>query len=123
MKGVAVFYLDFLKRGVEPGDTITGSFIDHMLPHMMEQYAEKSAKGGEHSDKDAGKKEQFERNYDQSMVSHLLNGIFPTMRLLAWLEKLQLGPVPFSDLEKQIYILSYLMHDVDKIEGLRDLET
>src|SRR6185312_3705422 len=52
-----------------------------------------------------------------------LNGIFPTMRLLAWLEKLQLGPVPFADVEKQIYILSYLMHDVDKIEDLRGIET
>lgn len=118
-----MFYLDFLKRGVETEDTVTGSFIDHMLPHMMEAYAEKSAKGGDHREKDQERREKFERNYDQSMVSHLMNGIFPTMRLLAYLERLQLGPAPFSGLEKQIYILSYLMHDVDKIEGLRCLET
>lgn len=118
-----MFYLNFLKRGVETGDRVTGAFIDHMLPHMMKNYAEKSAKGGEHKDKEEERRERFERNYDQSMVSHLLNGIFPTMRLLTWLEKLQLGPAPFSDLEKQIYILSYLMHDVDKIEDLRNIDT
>lgn len=118
-----MFYLDFLKRGVEIGDTVTGAFINHMLPPMMENYAENSAKGGDHRDKIKERREQFEKNYDQSMVSHLLNGIFPTMRLLAWLEKIQVGPIPFSDLEKQIYILSYLMHDVDKIEDLRNVDT
>lgn len=118
-----MFYLDFLKRGVEPGDTVTGSFIDQMLLHMMEAYVEKSAKGGEHHDKDKDRREKFEKNSDQSMVSHLLNGIFPTMRLLSWLEMMQLGPAPFSEVEKQIYILSYLMHDVDKIEDLYGLNT
>ncbi|HEU5374790.1 MAG TPA: type I-D CRISPR-associated protein Cas10d/Csc3 [Ktedonobacteraceae bacterium] len=118
-----MFYLEFLKRGVEPGDTVTRSFIDQMLLHMMEAYAEKSAKGGEHHDETEQRRENFEKNVDQSMVSHLLNGIFPTMRLLNWLEMLQLGPEPFSEVEKQIYILSYLMHDVDKIEKLHGLET
>lgn len=118
-----MFYLEFLKRGVEPGDTVTSSFIDQMLLYMMEAYAERSAKGGEHHDETKERRENFEKNVDQSMVSHLLNGIFPTMRLLNWLEMLQLGPEPFSEVEKQIYILSYLMHDIDKIEKLHGLET
>ncbi len=118
-----MFYLDFLKRGVEAGDTVTGAFIEAMLPGMMEAYAEKSAKGGEHSTREKDRREKFEKNYDQSMVSHLLNGIFPTMRLLAWLEMLQSGAVTFTDQEKRIYILAYLMHDIDKIEDLRTLET
>jgi len=113
-----VFYLDFLTQALEPGDTVTRAFIESMLSPMMEVYAEKSAKGGDHSRNirlDESTKRKFESKGDQSMVSHLLNGILPTMSLLNWLEQAQLGPTSFTDVERRIYILSYLMHDVDKI--------
>lgn len=113
-----MFYLDFLTQALEPGDTVTRAFIESMLSPMMEVYAEKSAKGGDHSQNtrlDEDTKRKFESKGDQSMVSHLLNGILPTTRLLNWLEQAQLGPTPFTDVERCIYILSYLMHDVDKI--------
>jgi hypothetical protein len=57
------------------------------------------------------------------MLSHQLNGIFPALRLLNILEKEDLVAVPYSDVERQVYILSYLMHDVNKILNIRDLET
>ena len=57
------------------------------------------------------------------MVSHQLNGIFPTMRLLNLLEGEGIGPIPFSEVERRIYILSYLMHDVDKIIQIHGVET
>ncbi len=113
-----MFYLDFLTQALEPGDNVTREFIESMLPRMLEVYAEKSAKGGEHSRDthiDEATKRKFEEKGDQSMVSHLLNGIFPTTRLLHWLEQAQLGPTPFTEVERRVYILSYLMHDVDKI--------
>lgn len=121
-----MFYLDFLTQALEPGDEVTRAFIEHMLPHMLEVYAEKPAKGGEHSDT-AGiedtTRQRWEEKCDQSMVSHLVNGIFPAMRLLNWLENLQLGPTPISEVERRLYILAYLMHDIDKIKGLRDIDT
>ncbi|MDQ6660283.1 MAG: type I-D CRISPR-associated protein Cas10d/Csc3, partial [Chloroflexota bacterium] len=121
-----MFFLKFLTDQVDPKDTVTRSFIEHMIPAMMEHYAVKSAKGGEHS-RDIGLDEQtkrkFEEKDDQSMVSHQLNGIFPTMRLLNLLETEEVGPTPFSDVERQVYILSYLMHDVDKIVNIRGVET
>jgi CRISPR-associated protein Csc3 len=121
-----VFYLDFLTRALEPGDEVTRAFIKHMLPSMLEVYAEKSAKGGEHSRDpylDEVRRRKFEDKNDQSMVSHQLNGILPTMRLLNWLEQLQVGPTPFTDVERCVYILSYLMHDVDKIIESHGLDT
>ncbi|MGH2509216.1 MAG: type I-D CRISPR-associated protein Cas10d/Csc3, partial [Ktedonobacteraceae bacterium] len=121
-----MFYLDFLTQAVEPGDTVTRAFITSMLPHMMEAYAEKSAKGGEHSQTtriDEATKRKFEAKGDQSMVSHLLNGIFPTMRLLNWLEEAQLGLGPYSEVERRVYLLAYLMHDVDKIIGSHGMDT
>lgn len=113
-----MFYLDFLTQALEPGDSVTREFIESMLPSMLRKYTEKSAKGGEHSRNirlTEDTKRKFEAKNDQSMVSHLLNGILPTTRLLNWLEQAQLGPTPFTDVERRVYILSYLMHDVDKI--------
>ena len=121
-----MFYLDFLTRALEPGDEVTRAFIEHMLPHMLEVYAEQPAKGGEHSHTagiEEATRQRWEEKCDQSMVSHLVNGIFPTMRLINWLENLQLGPTPISDRERRLYILAYLMHDIDKIKGLRNVET
>lgn len=121
-----MFYLDFLTQALEPDDNVTREFITCMLPHMMEEYAKKSAKGGEHSRNtllDEATQRKFEEKNDQSMVSHLLNGIFPTMRLLYWLEEMQLGLGAFSEVERRVYILSYLMHDVDKIIQEHGIET
>jgi CRISPR-associated protein Csc3 len=123
---VEVFYLDFLKQAVDPDDHVTLSFIEHMIPGLMEHYAVKSAKGGDHSANhrlDEQTKRKFEEKDDQSMLSHQLNGIFPTLRLVNLLEAEQLVDVPFSAVERQVYILSYLMHDVDKIVDIRGVET
>ena len=121
-----MFYLDFLKQAVDPDDFVTLSFIEHMIPELMEHYAVKSAKGGDHSHNsrlDEQTKRKFEEKDDQSMLSHQLNGIFPTLRLINLLEAEQLVDVPFSAVERQVYILSYLMHDVDKIVDIRGVET
>src|SRR6266568_6451646 len=56
------------------------------------------------------------------MASHQLNGIFPTMRLLNLLEAERLAE-PFTEVERKVYILSYLMHDVDKIVQIHGVET
>ena len=121
-----MFYLEFLKQAIDPADHVTSSFIEHMIPAMMEQYAVKSAKGGDHSrdsNLDERTRHKFEEKDDQSMVSHQLNGIFPTMRLLNILEAEGIGPIPFSEIERRVYILSYLMHDVDKIVQIHGIET
>ena len=84
-----MFYLDFLRQAVDPADGVTRLFIECMVPAMMELYSVKSAKGGDHS-RDARLDEEtrrkFEEKPDQSMLSHQLNGIFPSVRLLNLLE-------------------------------------
>ncbi len=113
-----MFFLKFLQDQIAPDDTVTRSFVDLMLPALMEHYAILSAKGGEHShnhDLSEETKRKFEAKDDQSMVSHLLNGIFPALRLLRLLEAENVGQIPFSEIEQRVYVLAYLMHDVDKI--------
>jgi len=121
-----VFYLDFLSNAVDPADRVTRSFIEQMLPDLMEHYSIQSAKGGDHSKSsrlEEATKRKFEEKDDQSMLSHQLNGIFPTVRLMNLLESEGLVRVPFSEVERQVYILSYLMHDVDKIIDSHGVET
>src|SRR6266581_1822718 len=125
-KGGVVFFLQFLQDQLETTDDVSRAFIEHMLPAMMEHYAVCSAKGGDHTQHarlDEETKRKFAEKADQSMVSHQLNGIFPVMRLLNILESEHLGRVPFTQTERQVYILSYLMHDVDKIADVRDVPT
>jgi len=118
-----MFFVEFLKKAVPADDEVTRSFIDSMVPGMMERYVMKSAKGGSHAgDTDFSEETQrkFEANADQSMLSHLLNGVFPSLRLMNLLEAE--GLESFTPDERRVYILSYLMHDVDKIKR-RTVET
>jgi CRISPR-associated protein Csc3 len=116
-----MFFLQFLrdKDKVQFDDPVIHLFVEHMLPRLMTQYADISAKGGDHSKYTERRSEEargkFEAKDDQSMVSHLLNGIFPTLGLLKILEDEEMGMQPYTDIERQVYVLSYLMHDVDKI--------
>ena len=121
-----LFYLKFLKQAVDPADHVTLAFIEQMFPALMEQYAVTSAKGGEHSrdeNLDEATKRKFEEKQDQSMLSHQLNGIFPTMRLLNLVEAEGLVSEPYTEVERRVYILAYLMHDVDKIVHSHGVET
>src|SRR5262249_44180831 len=82
-KGVAMFLVEFLKEAVPAGDKVTRWFIDCMVPEMMNRYVIRSAKGGSHAGDTHYSEEtrrKFEANADQSMLSHLLNGIFPSLR-------------------------------------------
>ncbi len=113
-----MFFLDFLSKKIDSDDSVTRSFVKHMVPALMQRYADTSAKGGDHSRNQYVEEEtrrKFEGKDDQSMLSHLLNGIFPTMRLLNIIEAEKLAFRPLSEVERQVYILSYLMHDIDKI--------
>lgn len=121
-----MFYLDFLTKAVDPADLVTRSFIEQMMPGLMNNYSIRSAKGGDHSRStrlSEETKRKFEDKDDQSMLSHQLNGIFPTLRLMNLLEAEDLVTVPFSEVERRVYILSYLLHDVDKIVDSHGVET
>ena len=121
-----MFFRDFFARAVDVDDEVTRAFVETMVPALMVRYSDMSAKGGDHAEDDMydeQTKRKFEEKGDQSMLSHQLNGIFPALRLLNILEKEDLVAGPYSDIERRVYILSYLMHDVNKILNIRDLET
>jgi CRISPR-associated protein Csc3 len=125
-KGERVFVVDFLKKSVAADDQVMHSFIESMLPQLIINYAACPAKGGEHTGRDTQTKENFEALRDQSMLTHQLNGVFPALHLVRILEIEKLGTLGqerLTDLERELYILSYAMHDVDKIRDLHGLKT
>lgn len=114
--------ITLLERAVDPGDELLRRFVHQVVPGMMCKYTFISAKGGRFADERQAEGinvEHFER--DQSMLGHLLNGIFPTMhllRLLAERDVRQLGEV-----ERQVYLAAYCLHDLDKILQRWGLDT
>ena len=49
------------------------------------------------------------------MLAHILNGIFPILTIV------RTAGQPLNELEEQLYLIAYSLHDIDKLEGIRDL--
>lgn len=103
-----------LEQAVDPADELMRAFVRCAVPGLIRDYTLLTAKGGRFADERRAEGldvEHFDR--DQSMLTHLLNGIFPTMRLLRTLD--ERGIRQLSDTQKQVYLLAYCMHDLDKV--------
>jgi CRISPR-associated protein Csc3 len=111
-----------LEQAIDPGDDLLRRFVRQVVPGMMHEYTFVPAKGGRFADERRAEGidvEHFDR--DQSMLGHLLNGIFPTMHLMRLL--VERGVRQLSDLEKQVYLVAYCLHDLDKILRQWGLDT
>ena len=94
-----------LKNAVNPDDFVLRNYVEMVVPKMLEAYTLRPAKGST----------GWAYNHDQSMLTHILNGIFPVLTIV------RSSGQPLNDLEKQIYLIAYSFHDIDKLEGVRDL--
>ena len=94
-----------LKNTVDPDDFVLTNYVETVVPQMLEEYTLLSAKGST----------GWAYSHDQSMLAHILNGIFPTLTIVRIAEQ------SLSELEEQLYLIAYSFHDIDKLEGIRDL--
>lgn len=94
-----------LKNAVDPADFVLMDYIDKVVPQMLAEYTLQSAKGGT----------KFPKLSDQSMLAHILNGVFPTLTIV------RTAGQPLSELEERLYLIAYSFHDIDKLVGIRDL--
>ncbi len=122
-------------------DRILLDFAEHILPKLMRHLAGSTAKGGmffdridarqleinaqlEAAGKDKKKDIRRDNAGDQSMMAHLLNGFFPTYRILKRLKQPDMQKTQVksycSDLQIRIYITSYILHDFEKFTDYRD---
>jgi len=113
------------------GDVLIEDFANYVLPKMIPLLAGATAKGGEFFEKlDARRKAanqspvRRDNAGDQSLTSHLLNGFFPTYRIIKFLQSSEVSTNPvkrYCDyLQVCIYIASYLLHDYEKFPDYRD---
>lgn len=106
-------------------DEILRDFAEFVLPNLMRQLAGATAKGGMFFERiDARRKAEGkdpvrrDNAGDQSLLAHLLNGFFPTYRILRYLKQkdVQKNQVKSycDNLQCRVYITSYLLHDYEK---------
>ena len=94
-----------LKNAVDPTDFVLTDYVDKIVPQMLAEYTLQSAKGGT----------KFPKLSDQSMLAHILNGVFPTLTIV------RTAGQSLSELEERLYLIAYSFHDIDKLVGIRDL--
>lgn len=94
-----------LKKSVDPDDFVLMDYVDKVVPQMLVEYTLQPAKGST----------KYPKLSDQSMLTHILNGIFPILTIV------QAAGQPLSELEERLYLIAYSFHDLDKLVGIRDL--
>ncbi|MEH1897578.1 MAG: type I-D CRISPR-associated protein Cas10d/Csc3 [Nostoc sp.] len=117
------------------GDRILEIFADYVLPNLIRQLAGATAKGGKffeitieiiNAKRAAAGKNPVRRDNagDQSILAHLLNGLFTSYRILRKLQAEGIGTNPVKrnceDLQSSVFIVSYLLHDYEKFPDYRD---
>ena len=100
-------YIALLKGAIPSDDNVLQDYVEKVGPQIQKEYTLRSAKGSSI--------EKYAHNTDQSMLAHILNGIFPTMQIVR-----ETGE-PLSDIEKQLYLIAYTLHDLDKLVNVREL--
>ncbi len=106
-------------------DEILRDFSEFVLPNLMHQLVGATAKGGMFFERiDARRKAEGkdpvrrDNAGDQSLLAHLLNGFFPTYRILRYLKQKDLPrnqvKAYCGDLQCRVYITAYLLHDYEK---------
>lgn len=106
-------------------DRVLASFAENVLPNLIHQLVGATAKGGQFTEDRRSEGKNVERSrHDQSFTSHLLNGLFPTYRILKVLktETPETNPVKRNcdEAEIALFIASYILHDFDKFPDYSD---
>ncbi len=105
--------LEQVTRGFAPGTkvyNVVKSFAETMLEPVLLRYSLYPAKGTTIA--------HFAHNSDQMMVTHILNGLFPTLTVVYEAMKRNLRRLSsLTEEDLKVYVLAYLMHDLDKILG------
>jgi CRISPR-associated protein Csc3 len=101
------------------GDDILTSFAENVLPNLVHQLVGATAKGGQFTEDRRAEGKNVERSkHDQSLLSHLLNGLFPTYRIIRKLKSSELGTNPVKrqcgDQETRLFVAAYILHDFEK---------
>ena len=100
-------YIALLKGAIPAGDVVLHDYVEIVGPQMQKEFSLRPAKGSADS--------RYSHNADQSMLAHILNGIFPTLQIV------RESGAELAELEQQLYLTAYSFHDLDKLEDIQRL--
>ncbi|WP_071516171.1 type I-D CRISPR-associated protein Cas10d/Csc3 [Geitlerinema sp. PCC 9228] len=116
--------LKLLKRAIlenNPGDRIMQDFAEHVLPNLLHIAIGVTAKGGkffvrrEREAFAAGKTIDRRNAADQSLNTHLLNGLFPANLIEQKLEQIDTTiQRTFQQRERRLGVAGFILHDFEK---------
>ncbi|MEG4964722.1 type I-D CRISPR-associated protein Cas10d/Csc3, partial [Microcoleus sp. K4-C2] len=114
--------LKLLREAIQsqnPGDRVMGDFAEYVLPNLLRVAIGVTAKGGkffDDLDKKQGKENVRRHNAaDQSLNTHLLNGLFPANLIEQRLEKLDTTVRrSVGEQERRLVIAGFILHDFEK---------
>ena len=123
--------LKLLREAIQtqnPGDRVMSDFAEYVLPNLLRVAIGVTAKGGKFFDKidrqrEAEGKSQGKRDHaaDQSLNTHLLNGLFPANLIEQRLEKLNTtARRVVRELERRITLAGFILHDFEKFRDVPD---
>lgn len=101
------------------GDSVLDAFAALVIPNLMRELAGCTAKGGAWSDARAGRIKSTRNIADQSLTSHLLNGLLPVATLIRRLNTLDTSVARYvDDKAYRLFIAGYVLHDWEKFPGV-----
>ena len=100
-------YIALLRGAIPSDDAVLQDYIEIVGPQLQKEYTLRSAKGSS--------VEKYAHNADQNMLTHILNGVFPTLQIVKESGR------DLNDIEKQLYLIAYTLHDLDKLVNIREL--
>ncbi len=114
--------LKLLREAIQsqnPGDRVMGDFAEYVLPNLLRVAIGVTAKGGkffDELDRKQGKENVRRDNAgDQSLNTHLLNGLFPANLIEQRLEKLDTTVRrSVGEKERRLVIAGFILHDFEK---------
>jgi len=125
-----MIHQDLLRRAVAGRQPALVDFVEMLAPRLLERFSIIPALGGSGQPQlltDPRLPEGLshfteeelalfgERNPDQSLTAHILNGLFAGMRLAE-----RLPPEKaLSDAEQRLWVLGYIVHDYTKVYGIK----
>ncbi|WP_287128901.1 type I-D CRISPR-associated protein Cas10d/Csc3 [Candidatus Cyanaurora vandensis] len=115
-------------RSQNPDDNVMSDFAEYVLPHLLQQAIGVTAKGGEffeeldRKNKKEGKPEVRRDNAkDQSLNTHLLNGLFPANLVEQCLEQLDTTVARrIQERERRLLVMGFILHDFEKFSDTPD---
>ncbi|MEG4317580.1 MULTISPECIES: type I-D CRISPR-associated protein Cas10d/Csc3 [unclassified Microcoleus] len=114
--------LKLLREAIQsqnPGDRVMADFAEYVLPNLLRVAIGVTAKGGkffDELDRQKGKENVRRDNAgDQSLNTHLLNGLFPANLIEQRLEKLDTTVRRcVAEQERRLVIAGFILHDFEK---------